>query len=396
MSDAPLTSLPGVGPARVTRLAKLGIEQMLDLLFLVPRRVDVWAEPISLAEVLERGPGSELVRVTGTVAGRSFLRQGGRRSLLRVRVEDDEGRQVHALFFNQPWLRERFVKGEPIEFRGRIVEAKGTAIVVERLASPERPLPAPGDVTPIYPGIEGISPEFLGGLCREAIDRHADELVDGLAAALREELDLPALPDAVRTLHRPTHLDAFRAARRRVALEPILRLQARLWQRRHARSGGAALPIEIDAAAHRALEARLPFVPTGGQREVIEELRGDLARPVAMRRMLQGDVGSGKTLVGLYGCTAVARAGGQSAFMAPTELLAEQHFAVLAPHLERAGLNAALLSGSVQGARRKRVLRGLADGSLDVVVGTPALFSSDVESRSVDACSTRGTTATRC
>ena len=378
MPLAPLTSLPGVGPARVARLAKLGVASMADLLLLVPRRVECWEAALPLAEVAEREPGGPPVRLAGTVGGRSFLRQGRRRSLLRVRVEDELGHELPLLFFNQPWLRERFVKGQPIEVRGRVVDARGTALVVERLATPERPLPEPGSVTPSYPSTEGLSQEFLGALCREAVRRHAQDLPELLASDLRAEQDLPALPCAVRALHEPRDLEHFRRARRRVALEPILRLQVSLWERRQLRARGAALEVHLDAPARAQLAAKLPHVPTAGQRTVMDELRRDLDRPVPMRRLLQGDVGSGKTLVGLYGCLAVASAGGQSAFMAPTELLAEQHFDGWLPHLRRAGLEAALLAGSVQGAERARVLRGLADGSIDVVFGTHALFSEDV------------------
>jgi len=381
----PLTSLPGVGPARAQRLARLGIESIDGLLRLVPRGVEVWPAEAPIAAVLERGPKAGSARIRGTVGGRSFLHQGRRRSLLRVRVEDDSGR-IQVLFFNQPWLRERFTKGEPIEVLGRPVEAQGTALVAERLASPERPLPAPGSVTPRYPTTEGISQEFLGALCREAARRHAAEVVEPLAPAALAELGVPPLDEALRALHEPADLDSFRRAARRVALEPVLRLQARLWRRRQQRCGGRALVVDLDRAEHERLVARLPFTPTAGQRTVIAELRGDLARPVAMRRLLQGDVGSGKTLVGLYGCLAVAGAGGQSAFMAPTELLAEQHFDGLARRLERAGLRGALLSGSVQGADRARVLRGLARGELDVVFGTHALFGADVHFRRLAFC----------
>lgn len=378
MPDAQLSSLPGIGPARVARLAKLGVETMTDLLLLVPRRVECWPDVSPLAEVLELEPGGEPVRLCGTVAGRSFVHQGRRRSLLRVRIEDEDGHELHVLFFNQPWLRERFVKGESLEVRGRVVEAKGTAVVALQIATPERPLPEPGAVTPSYPITEGISQEFIGALCREAAGRHAAELVDALEPDLRATADLPALAEAVRALHEPADLEQFRRARRRVALEPILRLQVSLWRRRQSRADGEALAVELDEHAHRLLEAKLPFVPTQGQRTVIAELRADLARPVPMRRLLQGDVGSGKTLVGLFGCLVVAEAGGQSAFMAPTELLAEQHFDGWLPHLRQAGLEAALLTGSIQGADRTRVLRGLADGSVDVVFGTHALFSEGV------------------
>jgi ATP-dependent DNA helicase RecG len=367
--------LPGIGPAREARLARLGLATIRDLLFLIPRRLEVFPGEVPIAEA-RRSPGRELT-IAGLVRSKTFYRSGRRRSVLRVAIADPSG-AMDIVFFNQPWLRERFAKGGSIRVHGRVVDSKGPALAATRLESDARALPEPGSLVATYPSTEGISQGFLRELCRAAARRFAERLVEPLPEEELSRLELPPLPRAVRDLHEPADLARFEAASRRVALEPVLRLQARLWERRKERAEGRALPIAIAEALHRELVARLPFAPTKGQLAAMADLRADLGRSVPMRRLLQGDVGSGKTAVGLYVCMAAAAAGGQAAFMAPTELLAEQHAYGQRDLLARAGLRAALLSGSLGAKERKAVLTAAAGGQVDVVFGTHALFSEDV------------------
>ena len=373
---AALRTLPGVGPAREEMLARLGVRSMRDLLLLSPRRLEQWEGVRPIVEVAELETGA-LAAVSGRVVRRSFLHTGRRRSVLRVRVSDDTG-EIDVLFFNQPWLRERFAKNEPLEVHGRVARKQSVMLTVQRLGTEARPLPAAGALTPVYPATEGLSPEWVGALCRTACERHADGLAEPLAGEVLAELELPELGRAVRELHDPPSVAAFASARRRVALEPILGLQARLVERRLRREEGRARAIEVDGALHAELLRRLPHVPTDAQRAAIEDLRRDLARSVPMRRLLQGDVGSGKTLVGLYACLAAAARGAQAAFMAPTELLAEQHADGLTRVLTAAGLRAGLLTGSLAPRERRALAARVAGGQVDVVFGTHALFSEDV------------------
>ena len=375
-----LTSLAGVGPVRVQRLANIGVHSVRDLLLLLPRRLVQWEERSTIARALERV--GERVRVAGVVERVRFSRFGRRRSLVRARVADDSG-AIDALFFNQPWLRDSIVPGRELELCGKVVDSRGTALAAPRLGSTERPLPAPGALEPEYPTATGLGQEFLRQLCRRATDEHAARLVERLEPRVLARLGLPELPNAVAEVHTPRDLEGFAAARRRLLLEGMLPVQAQLLGARGAR-GARVRPIELDERTHAGLLDRYPFELTAGQSAVVGELRADLARRLPMRRLLMGDVGSGKTAVALYAAMAVAEAGGQVAFMAPTELLAEQHADGLREMLGRAGLPAVLLTGSLSAAERRAVLASLASGEARVVFGTHALFSADVRYASLD------------
>jgi ATP-dependent DNA helicase RecG len=374
---AGLRSLPGVGPAREAKLARLGVESVRDLLLLLPRRLDQWEAPISIEAALALAPDSPPVTLSGRAVRHSLLHTGRRRSVLRVRVADDTD-EIDVLFFNQPWLRERFDRGSPVEVHGQITSARGTVLVAARLSTEAQPLPPPGTLTPIYPTTEGVAQGLLSSLCGLACEGWADAVVEPLDEAALARAGLPALPAAVRALHAPPSRVAFDAARRRVALEPILALQTRLWERRSRRAEGDATVVEVDTDLHAELLARLPHTPTDAQRRAIDDLRRDLGRSVPMRRLLQGDVGSGKTLVGLYACLATASRGAQSAFLAPTELLVEQHHTGLLPGLRAAGVTCELLTGSLPAAERRAVGARIERGEVDVVFGTHALFSEGV------------------
>jgi ATP-dependent DNA helicase RecG len=377
-----ITDLPGVGPARARAFARLGVRDLRDLLLLLPRRLAQSGPRLPIAEVLGM-PGREVL-VTGNVT-RVGLQRFGRRSTLRVTVEDPTG-SIVALFFNQPWLRTRFAIGSEVEFHGRVVEpavarSKLPALLSPRVGSKEKPLASEGAVEPIYPLADGLGQALLRRLCQEAVRRCASRLGEPLEASELARLGLPALPVAVAEVHAPTSPARFEAARRRLALEPLLRMQAQLAARRRDRLEATALACSIDDARHEGIVQRFPFHLTPGQARIAEELRGDLTRAVPMRRLLQGDVGSGKTVLGLYACLAVASSGGQAAFLAPTELLAEQHFDGLRALLSGAGLHAVLLTGSLGAAERRAVLAQIESGMADVAFGTHALFGKDVRYR---------------
>ena len=373
----PLTDLPGVGPARARAFARLGVGDLRDLVLLVPKRLELSLPRIPVAEA--RSSVGREVAVAGKVV-RIGLQRFGRRSTLRVTIEDLTG-SIVALFFNQPWLRQRFAIGSEIEIRGRVVDSKGPAIAAPKLGSAEKPLASVGTIEPIYPLADGLGQELVRRLCAEAVRRCAEQLAEPLAPAELSLLGLPALPRAAAEVHAPSSPAAFDAARRRLALEPLLRMQAHLVARRRERLASKALACAVDEGGHARIVDRFPFRLTEGQARVAEELRLDLARPVPMRRLLQGDVGSGKTVLGLYACTAVATSGGQAAFLAPTELLAEQHFDGLRPLLARAGLHAVLLTGSLAAGERKAVLAQIESGMADVAFGTHALFGVEVRFR---------------
>jgi ATP-dependent DNA helicase RecG len=379
---APLTSLPGVGPARERALAALGVSDVRDLLFLTPRRIATSSAIVAISRAREM-MGQE-VTVAGRVQ-RLTLNRFGRRSTVRLALADETG-SINALFFNQPWMRKHVAVGDAIELAGRVVDSRGPALVSPKLGSAAKPLAPPGTLVPLYPTGDGAGQEFMRKLCRAAARAHAARIADPLPPDVLATWKLVPLARAIADAHDPRSSDDFEAARRRLALEPLLRLQARVCERRAARGSSAALAVRIDDRAHDELLARFPFELTAGQCDVAGELRRDLARTMPMRRLLQGDVGSGKTALGVYACLATASAGGQSAFLAPTELLAEQHYDGLRRLLARAGLHGVLLTGSMSSAERKHVIAQLESGMADVAFGTHALFGGDVRYKRLALC----------
>ncbi|MCE9595938.1 MAG: DEAD/DEAH box helicase [Planctomycetes bacterium] len=370
-----MTDLSGVGPARVKRLEALGVRSLRDLCLLLPRRLEVW--PGRTTAVVARASLGARVVIAGRVERSRFSRFGAR-SLVRVTVGDETG-SIDVLFFNQSWLRERFAKGEDVEIHGKVVDSKGPVLVAERLASSERPFPREGELVATYPSADGLAAGFVGELCRRAAELWSERCVEALDARALASRGLPTLAEAVRLLHAPKSLEEFERARRRAALEPLLELQARLVTRSRAGREREARALDVDDATVVALLDALGHTPTGDQRRACETLRNDLARATPMRRLLQGDVGSGKTLVAAFACALAARAGAQAALLAPTEILAEQHRASLAEFFARAGVETALLVGSLAPRERRREAERLRDGAARVVFGTHALLAESVE-----------------
>lgn len=374
-----LRSLPGIGPARARALARLGVESVRDLLLLAPRRIEMSGRRCTLAQAA-RAPGQRVI-VRARVVSVRFFRRGRRRSTLTARLRDASG-ELDAQWYHQPWLRERVRVGEDLELEGEVRGGARPTLVSPRIGSEQRPLSAGGGLVPVYPLSEGLGQERLRGWIAIALERLDDLVREPLPAQVLAAHNLPPLPEALRELHRPSDPVRVARARRRRLLEDLLALQGRVMARSRASREGRARPLVVSDEDFAHLLAGFPFVPTAGQRRVAGEIRADLARRTPMRRLLQGDVGSGKTMIGLLAARIAARAGAQAAFLAPTELLAEQHFQG-ASELVGDGLRLALLVGSLRAAERRRVLAGLAAGKVDLVFGTHALFSRDVRYRNL-------------
>src|ERR671937_697089 len=354
-----LDVLPSVGPALRRKLARLGLETIRDLLEHRPRRYESAVPERRIADLQQ----DEEVTIEAEVLSVGERRRG-RLRILTARVADESG-PTTATWFNQPWLKGRLVPGTRIRLRGKsgrygfdvrsydLGEASATA-----------------DFAPVYPASEELLPGRLRGLVEAALP-HARDFPDALPAEARGRLELPLLPDALTALHRPRDPDEAELARRRLAFEELLVLQLGLAQRAREREGERApalgAPGELVA---RYLEL-LPFELTPHQRSALAEIDADLARPTPMQRLLQGDVGSGKTVVALYALLRAVESGRRGALMAPTETLAEQHFLTIEPLCRELGVRVALLTGSVKSE--------LADAR--IVVGTHALIQEGVDLR---------------
>ncbi|MGM0694916.1 MAG: ATP-dependent DNA helicase RecG, partial [Pseudomonadota bacterium] len=382
--DAPVTELKGVGEALALKLSRLGIERVGDLLFHLPLR---YQDRTRITPIATLRAGHEAVVEGEVVAGEVV--QGRRRSLL-VRLRDGSGILSLRFFHFSPAQQQQFQPGGRVRAFG---EARAGATGLE-LYHPEYRLLAGGEtpvedhLTPIYPATEGLHQTRLRALIDQALahlDAAPDALPDGIPAPLRQRFGLPELHHCLDTLHRPPpEADAeqlaagHHPARRRLALEELLahRLSLQEVRQRIQEDGAPALPGGRNLQT--SFLTQLPFSMTGAQRRVLDEIAADLSRQVPMLRLVQGDVGSGKTVVAAMAALSAIAAGCQAAMMAPTEILAEQHYRTFSAWFEPLGIEVAWLSGKLKGKARLDTKAAISDGRARMVVGTHALFQGDI------------------
>ena len=372
----PLTELPGVGPNRGKKLEKLGLRTMGDLLEHLPQRYEDRRE----CRALRDAPADRPCCVSAMVAETpriSFVRRG--LTLVKVKAVDGAG-TVYITFFNQDYIREALRPGVSYVFYG-LVERRGnlfamTNPVFEREGVGQHT----GLIMPVYPLTAGISNNLLAGLTRRAVDECLEGLPEVLPEQVRLEHRLCQVEYARKNIHYPASFEELAIARRRLVFEELFILTCGLAQLKDRRSAGQGRVLN---GAPEDFAALLPFAPTGAQCRAMEDIAADLRSGRAMNRLVQGDVGSGKTAVAAFGAWTAARNGVQCALMAPTELLAEQHARTMEALLSPAGVRVGLLTGSVKGKEKRELLAGLASGEIDLVVGTHALFSQGVEYRSL-------------
>lgn len=374
---APLDTLPGVGPRNGGLIEKaVGGPFVRDAAFHLPSGlVDRRYQPtIAAAE-----PG-RLATITATVEGHEPA-QGQRP--YRVRMSDETGFLTLAFFNpNRKWLQERLPVGAIRQVSGEVMERWGERQIIHpsRIAA----LDEPGIEVlfePVYRSVAGVAHRTLAKVCAAAAVR-AEGLPEWSDAALVAREGWLDFAGALREAHAPDSsnaLDPLSPARQRLGYDELFARQVALQLAAAARRRSPGRSLKGDGRHTAALLAALPFRPTGAQERAFRELESDLAAPSPMLRLLQGDVGSGKTLVAAWAMARTAEAGAQSALMAPTDLLARQHFAGLEPLLAKAGLRLAVLTGRDKGPARRAVLAGLADGTIHAVCGTHALFQDGVD-----------------
>jgi ATP-dependent DNA helicase RecG len=346
-------TLPGVGPAVKKKLERLGLRTVGDLLAHRPFRYE---EPASEVRMADLG-GEEEVAIRGEVLSVSKRRRG-RLQMLTARVSDGSA-TVSATWFNQPWLERQLQPGTPVRLRGR-QGRYGFDVRSFDIGDGE----ATADFAPVYPASEEITPKKLRELVGAALPR---SVPDPLPAPLTVGETLPGRADALWALHRPRSLAEAERGRRRLAFDELLLLQVGLALLRRERERDVAPELPPPGELVERYRSVLPFQLTEHQERAIEEIDGDLQRSVPMQRLLQGDVGSGKTVVALYALLRAVEAGKQGALMAPTETLAEQHFLTVDEICRQLGVTCALLTGSVKH-----------DPGAQIVVGTHALIQKGV------------------
>ena len=363
----PLSVLPGIGPKSAEKYKKLGIETVEDLLLYFPFRY----EDFKSKNVLDLEDGEKAV-VSGIVATPANVQYYGyKRNRLRFTIK--QGELVLAVsFFNQPYLADKIELGQTVAVFGKWDKAKGALTGMKLLAQVE------DDLQPVYRLSQGVSQSALVKVIKTAFEAGLDQLLEeNLPQILMDKYHLLSRRQSVRAMHFPKDLEEYKQALRRVKFEELLFFQLQLQVlKEENRSVGQGIVLDWDKKKLKALQAKLPFTLTEAQERSLNEILADMRSPYHMNRLLQGDVGSGKTVVAGLAMYAAVTAGKQAALMVPTEILAEQHLQSLTSLFP--SLRFLLLTGSLKAAERRERLEFVQTGQVDLIVGTHALIQEGV------------------
>ena len=382
----PLTAVTGVGPRTSERLGHLGIRSAGDLVRHLPLRHERRLAERTIADtVAAMTEDTANVRLRGEVA--RVKTRPGPRTMIEATLDDGTA-TARLVWFNAPWMRGKIHPGERGIAEGRARMRQGYLEIGNARWTPEARAGAPvgeaDDLRPIYPASEEIGSAEIEAVVARVLEGVCAGMEDPLPESYLRERDLMPLATAWRAMHRPADAEELARARRRLAFDELLLLQLGVMMRRaQLRSRTRAVALPVDAAIDAHIRARIPFRLTSEQDRVVAEIAGDLGQTHAMNRLLQGDVGSGKTAVAAYAMLLAVAQGHQAALVAPTEILAEQHHRVLARMLEGSEVTLRLLTGSTPETDRTACVNGLARGSTQVVVGTHALLEGGVAFRSL-------------
>jgi ATP-dependent DNA helicase RecG len=372
----------GVGPARQVLLERLGIRTIEDLLGHFPRAYYDRRDLVPIAKIPPGRPATFLA----TVLAVSLRRARKGRTILTVAVGDETG-TVNLIFFNQPYLEKQFKQGERIIVSGELTIYRAQRQVV----SPEYEVVSgelgewllhTGRIVPVYPLTAGISQRMMRKIVRAALEKCAGAVEENLTDTLMARLDVPRRAEAIAAIHYPTSWEELERARRRFKFEEVFFLHLLLRERRKDVTRRKSRPPI--APPHPLVDrfiGGLPFELTRAQRRVLEEIRSDVERPTGLNRLLQGEVGSGKTVVALAASMFAVGKGYQAAFMAPTEILASQHYERAKHSCEHLGIAVGLLIGSMPRPEKEAMQEAIRAGTVDLVVGTHALIQEAISFR---------------
>ncbi|MDR1208856.1 MAG: ATP-dependent DNA helicase RecG [Clostridiales bacterium] len=361
--DDSVAALPGVGEKRRAALSAAGIETVRDLLTRSPRRY----EDHSLVTPISGLSPGDSATVAARPHGAAAIRRSGARSVVSCPVSDGTG-TLTLRWFNQHYMRSRLSDGVTYRFSGRVSEFAGKLF----MDSPEIGAEDDDGVAPVYTAVAGIPKKTLTSFVRSALEALGD-VPDPLPPADRDRLGLVSFRDALWGVHFPESREAFFCSRKRLAFDELLRTRLALGRvKSAARVPAAFVAKDTDLSP---LLSRLPYTPTSAQARAIADVSADTRSGLAMNRLVQGDVGCGKTVVALAACYLAAKAGHQSAVMAPTDILARQHYEYMERCLAPLGIRAALVVGSSGAAERRAAAEAVSSGDALVAVGTHALIS---------------------
>lgn len=364
--------LPGVGPKRLTALNQLGISTIKDLLYYFPFRYEDLSAK-DLAHVTDQ----EKVTLKGTVVADAVVaRFGPHKTRVNVRLLIDNT-VVMVTFFNQPWLKDKFEAGDEVAVYGKWDAQRHSLVGMKLIASQQKC--QSNDYQPIYTVNKAIKQKTLVQLIKIAYDKYHTLLKDVVPLSLRQRYRLMDEQQLVRAMHFPTSLREAKLARRSAVFREFFLFQLCIqYLKKYNEKAQKGLQLNYDLAAVKKFIASLPFELTDAQKRVVNEICHDMHRPYHMNRLLQGDVGSGKTVVAAIAMFAAVTAGYQAALMVPTEVLAEQHWQNLTKLFAPEHVTVQLLTGTVTGKQRREALANIADGRANIIIGTHALIQEAV------------------
>jgi ATP-dependent DNA helicase RecG len=395
LAELPVTVLNGIGPERAKVLAQIEVSSIFDLLTHYPRR---YLDKTKQSSIRDARVDEQLWIFGRVVSSTTIPGRGRGKARTELRISDGSG-YLRITFFNQPWRARQFPEGSEAMFFGKVTDYRGQ----KQLANPEVDLLDEEDrlqITALYPQSDKLrlySRDYRGWLSESL--RRAGDLVEPVPSWVLDEHDFVDRTAAFTGIHVPQSLREAEEARRRLVFDELLRIQLTLvLRKRRIEATSQGIVHDTSGELVAGFLERLPFELTGDQRTVIDEITADLARPVPMHRLLQGDVGAGKTVVAVAALLTAVQGGHQGALMAPTEVLAEQHLSSIRPLLDGVTvpdggaslfddrpLTVELLTNRVAGKERQRVLQALADGTVDILVGTHALIQEAVAFQSLGA-----------
>ena len=395
--QTPLQYLPGMGPVRAQRFSRLGLRNAQDVIFLFPRDYEYPAAASKIDDLQEGEPAS----LVGKVIDAEFVSRRPGRSMFAALIENESG-VVRTLFFNQPFRSDQLgldqcvlISGTP-KMNGMRMEFVHPKVT---LLDDSENIPEPR-ILPVYPLSDGIKQSQVRRLVAETTERLAGDLVEVMPGHLRQDAarelrkcgvdlqgDLASIDVALKSIHQPLNRQHLFAARTRLVFQELLVMQLALAMRRRKLTTDLhAPPLAVSTMIDARIVNRFPFELTKDQKTVIGEISRDMARQFPMNRLLQGDVGSGKTVVAVYAMMLAVAHGHQAALMAPTEVLARQHYQTLSQTLSESRVRVGLLCGSLTARERRTVLEETAQGKIDLLVGTQALIYGGMDFKSLGLC----------
>ncbi len=382
--SASISRLPGVGPVFSERLAKIGIRTIGDMLWLLPRRYDDYRTMKPIHQLRD----GDVVTILANLWELKSKRLPGRGATIITGLLSDSTATLQVSWF-QPYVLKQLKTNHSYVFSGKVQSYLGRLTMRNpEFEEPDSELLHTGRLAPVYPLTKGISAKWMRNTQKKVVAEWGRRVHDYLPESVRQQAGLMTLAEALEQIHFPDDPASLQAARQRLAFDELFVIQIGVLRQRQEYRSLPAQHFPLDAADQAAFAQALPFQFTGAQTRATAAILDDLAGDRPMSRLLQGDVGSGKTAVAANAMWAVAVNGAQAALMAPTEILAEQHFRGLSRlfgtlSVQERPLRVALLTGSVKGAERTATLRGLAAGEIDIAVGTHALIQEGVEFRNL-------------